>query len=123
MRNLVYITLIFILSCSKKIKLEGDYKIVGFAVNEKKTEIIPEFSPTVFYSDSLMIYFNQMYRYSIIRDSIFLLNMESHKLVNKMGIEFVDENNFNFHYTRFLKYPEGDSVRTIPYQSQWSKIN
>ena len=123
MRNLVYITLIFILSCSEKIKLEGDYKIVGFAVNEKKTEIIPEFSPTVFYSDSLMIYFNQMYRYSIIRDSIFLFNMESHKLVNKMGIEFVDENNFNFHYTRFLKYPEGDSVRTIPYQSQWSKIN
>ena len=123
MRNLVYITLIFILSCSEKIKLEGDYKIVGFVVNKKKTEIIPEFSPTVFYSDSLMIYFNQMYRYSIIRDSIFLLNMESHKLVNKMGIEFVDENNFNFHYTRFLKYPEGDSVRTIPYQSQWSKIN
>ena len=97
--------------------------MLALLLTKKKTEIIPEFSPTVFYSDSLMIYFNQMYRYSIIRDSIFLLNMESHKLVNKMGIEFVDENNFNFHYTRFLKYPEGDSVRTIPYQSQWSKIN
>ena len=62
----------------------------------------------------------------LLKDEEFYLSKVIKKLKPSalfLGIEFEDENNFNFHYTRFLKYPEGDSVRTIPYQSQWSKIN
>ena len=124
MKNvLIILFIIFISSCSNKVELIGDWKINGFIVNEIKSEITPNFSPIFFKTDSLVIYFNQLNRYSVKRDSIFLYDLENDKMINKMGIEFVDKNNFNLHYTRYLKNRDNDSIKTIPYESQWTKVN
>ena len=124
MKNvLIILFIIFISSCSNKVELIGDWKINGFIVNEIKSEITPNFSPIFFKTDSLVIYFSQLNRYSVKRDSIFLYELENDKMINKMGIEFVDKNNFILHYTRYLKNPDNDSIKTIPYESQWTKVN
>ena len=124
MKNvLIILFIIFISSCSNKVELIGDWKINGFIVNEIKSEITPNFSPIFFKTDSLVIYFSQLNRYSVKRDSIFLYDLENDKIINKMGIEFVDKNNFSLHYTRYLKNPDNDSIKTIPYESQWTKVN
>lgn len=124
MKNvLIILFIIFISSCSNKVELTGDWKINGFIVNDIKSEITPNFSPIFFKTDSLVIYFSQLNRYSVKRDSIFLYDLENDNMTNKMGIEFVDKNNFNLHYTRYLKNPDNDSIKTIPYESQWTKVN
>ena len=73
MRKIIYFfTLIIIFSCSKPIKLKGDWKMNVLLENniEKPSPVQP---PIIsFRSDNLVFYFNTLMVYELEDDSLFL---------------------------------------------------
>ena len=114
----------FLMSCEKTVELEGDWKFEALYIDNVNTYKKTPFPSIFFKKDNYVIYFNQLLIYQIKNDSLILFNEDDpKKIINKVKVEFIDENNFNLLYKRSIKNREDSTTQTINYKSVWSKIN
>ena len=124
MRFFIYILIFFTISCSNRKEIKGDWKVNALYADNKKLPNIPKFPLIFFKSDNYVIYFDKLMVYNLKKDSLFLAYDEDHsKIMQKLRIEFIDDNNFALHYNRYLRNDEDSIINIIPYKSTWSKIN
>ena len=126
MRKIIYFfTLIIIFSCSKPIKLKGDWKMNVLLENniEKPSPVQP---PIIsFRSDNLVFYFNTLMVYELEDDSLFLAYEENpEQIIRAFKIDFIDQDHINLSYLRKVQVDSfSTALKNITLQSQWSKIN
>ena len=123
MKNTLIILVILIFSsCTNKIDLVGDWKATQLVVNNTDSVEVPNFQPTFFKSDSLVIYFGRLMRYHMKGDSIIFINdIEPTDTILRYKMEIVDEDHFTFYYSRKV-FDTLNNINYIPYKSHWEII-
>lgn len=122
MKKVLIISVIFIISsCTSKIDLRGDWKATHLVINNEDSVGVPSFPLTYFKSDSLVIYFERLMKYSIHGDSIIFINESNPRdTVLKYKMEIINEDNLIFYYSRKVT-DSTNNIINIPYHSFWER--